>query len=43
MNFLADENIDSQIVQQLRDEGYTVLYVRELEPGISDDRWSILH
>jgi len=38
MNFLADENIDSQIVQQLRDEGYTVLYVRELEPGISDDQ-----
>lgn len=37
MNFLADENIDRQIVTALRDEGYIVGYVAEMEPGISDD------
>jgi len=25
MNFLADENIDQQIVQKLRNEGYEVI------------------
>ena len=37
MKFLADECIDRQIVDRLRDDGHTVLYVAELEPGISDD------
>jgi len=37
MNFLADEGIDKQIVVRLRQEGYSVSYVAEMEPGISDD------
>ena len=38
MKFLADESVDKQIVDCLRDEGYSVLYVAEIEPGISDDK-----
>lgn len=37
MNFLADENIDFQIVQMLRERKHTVLYVAEMDPGISDE------
>lgn len=37
MNFLADEGVDRQIVDRLRDEGHTVLYIAEMDPGISDD------
>jgi len=37
MRFLADENVDKPIVKRLRDDGHTVLYVLEMEPGISDD------
>jgi predicted nuclease of predicted toxin-antitoxin system len=37
MNFLADENLDIQIVNKLRQDGHLVLYVVELDPGISDD------
>lgn len=37
MNFLADENIDTQVVERLRQEGHRVLYVAEMEPGITDD------
>ena len=37
MMFLADESIDRQIVEQLREEGHTVFYVAEMDPGISDD------
>lgn len=37
MNFLADEGVDRQIVERLRIEGYSVLYVAEMQPGISDD------
>ena len=36
MKFLADECIERQIVDQLRHDGHIVLYVAELEPGISD-------
>jgi len=36
MNFLADENIDRQIVQVLRDAGHQVVVVAEMNPGISD-------
>ena len=36
MNFLADENIDQQIVGRLRDDGHSVLYIAELNPSISD-------
>ena len=37
MNLLADEGIDKQIVVRLREEGYSVSYVAEMAPGISDD------
>ncbi len=37
MNFLADEGIDRQIVERLRQEGHRVLYVAEMEPGLSDE------
>lgn len=37
MNFLADESIDRQIVDALREDDHAVLYVTEMNPGISDD------
>ena len=37
MNILADESIDGPIVYRLRQDGYVVHYVAEMEPGISDD------
>jgi predicted nuclease of predicted toxin-antitoxin system len=33
---LADEGVDRQIVERLRSEGYRVLYIAELEPGVDD-------
>jgi predicted nuclease of predicted toxin-antitoxin system len=37
MKFLADENMDAEIVDRLRQEGHQVWYVIEMEPGICDD------
>ena len=37
MNFVADESIDQQIVQRLREEGYSLEYIVETGPGISDE------
>ncbi|MDD5474086.1 MAG: DUF5615 family PIN-like protein [Candidatus Methanoperedens sp.] len=37
MNFLADENVDRQIVERLRHEGFDVRYIAETDSGISDD------
>lgn len=37
MSLLADENIEQQIVQRLRQDGHQVLYVIEMEPSITDD------
>ena len=37
MKLLADESVDCQIVQRLRKNGYTVQYVAEMEPGITDE------
>ncbi len=37
MNFLADENVDRQIVERLRLMGHNVQYVAETDAGISDD------
>jgi len=37
MNLLADESVDRQIVELLRHDGHNVIYVAELEPGISDE------
>ena len=36
MNLLADESVDRQIVERLRQDGHDVLYVAEVEPSISD-------
>ena len=37
MNFLVDESVDRQIVDLLRQNNHSVLYVAEMEPGISDE------
>lgn len=37
MNFLADESVDKQIVDRLREDGHVIWYVAEMEPGISDE------
>ena len=37
MKFVADENIDRQIVDRLRQDGHMVMSVVEMDPGISDD------
>lgn len=37
MTFLADEGVDRQIVERLRQDGYEVLYVAEMSPGIMDE------
>ncbi len=37
MNFVADESVDRDIVQRLRQEDHQVWYVAEMEPGISDE------
>lgn len=37
MKFLADENIDKNIVVQLRQDGHIVFYIPEMEPSISDN------
>ena len=37
MNFLVDESVDRQLVDSLRQDNHFVLYVAEMEPGISDE------
>lgn len=37
MNFLVDEGVDRQIVDKLRQDGHSVLYIAEMSPGIADD------
>jgi predicted nuclease of predicted toxin-antitoxin system len=37
LKFLADENLERQIVKSLRQDGHIIWYVPEMEPGISDD------
>ncbi|HET6382614.1 MAG TPA: DUF5615 family PIN-like protein [Armatimonadota bacterium] len=34
---MADENIEQQVVERLRQDGHAVLYVAEMEPGIPDE------
>lgn len=36
--FLADESVDFRIVTNLREDGYEVEAVIEMDPGISDDQ-----
>lgn len=33
MNLLADEGVERQIVESVRQAGHDVLYIAELEPG----------
>jgi predicted nuclease of predicted toxin-antitoxin system len=37
MKFVADENIDRQIIDLLRQDGHQILCVAEMDPGTSDD------
>lgn len=37
MNIVADEGVDRQIVERLREDGHLVLYIAEHSPSISDD------
>ncbi len=37
MIFVADENVDRQIVEGLRVQGNNVLYIAEMSPSISDN------
>ena len=37
MNLVADEGVDRQIVEQLRQDGHDVIYIAELLPSITDD------
>lgn len=38
MDFLADENVDRQIVELLRKEGHSVRAVWDVSPGITDEQ-----
>jgi len=38
MRFLADECCDAVVVRTLRDMGYEVIYVAELDPGVTDSQ-----
>ena len=38
MNLLADEGVERQIVERLRQDGHDVLYIAEMQPGIADER-----
>jgi predicted nuclease of predicted toxin-antitoxin system len=37
MNLLADEGVDRQIVERLRQDGHQVLYVLEMERSLGDE------
>jgi predicted nuclease of predicted toxin-antitoxin system len=37
VSLLADEDVDGPGVERLRQDGHTVLYVAEMEPGIADE------
>lgn len=38
MKFVADESVDRPIVERLRRDGHTVIYIAESEPGWTDER-----
>jgi predicted nuclease of predicted toxin-antitoxin system len=37
MNLLIDESVDRQVVEKLRQDGHNVVYISDLDPGISDE------
>ena len=41
MNLLADESVDRPIVDRLREDGHTIRYIADSDPGIDDD--AVLH
>jgi predicted nuclease of predicted toxin-antitoxin system len=36
LKFMADESVDHQIVERLRQDGHRVWYGAEMDPGIGD-------
>ena len=38
MNFVADEGVDAPIVQRLRADGHSILYIAEIWPGVADEQ-----
>jgi predicted nuclease of predicted toxin-antitoxin system len=38
VKFLADESVDYPVVKSLRDNNFTVDYITELTPGITDNQ-----
>jgi hypothetical protein len=38
MILLADESVDQQIVDRLRQDGHDTVYIAELSPSVSDDQ-----
>jgi predicted nuclease of predicted toxin-antitoxin system len=38
MNVLADESVETQVVERLRADGHVVTYIAELAPSVSDDQ-----
>jgi predicted nuclease of predicted toxin-antitoxin system len=41
VNLLADESVEGQVVERLRQDGHDVIYVAELAPSIVDEE--VLH
>ena len=37
MNLVADESVDRAVVERLRQDGHSVVYIAELSPGIPDE------
>jgi hypothetical protein len=42
VNFLADENLEMQVIERLRQDGHDVLAIVEMEPGISDEQVKVI-
>lgn len=38
MNLVCDESVDKPVVDRLRADGHSLVYVAELSPGTDDDR-----
>jgi predicted nuclease of predicted toxin-antitoxin system len=38
MRFLADENVSALVIKRLRDDGHDIESIRQLHPGVPDER-----
>ena len=38
MNLVVDESVERSIVVRLREDGHDVLYIAEMDPGVTDDQ-----